>query len=529
MNLDFFKKHFFISGWLETWRPYFLLLVIIFLVYGSSLFFDLTFLDDNVLILDNQEILTDVRNLPSIFTTDAFFSENRLYYRPMLNVSLMLDSIIAPLNYVVYHFSNILWHFLAVILSFALLSRLFKRPQLAFLLAIIMAVHPALSQAVAWIPGRNDSLVTVFSLLSFWFFLNFLDKEKLSNFLSLSAFFFLALLSKETVVFLPLLFIVYFFIFNYDWKTKGRSLLLSLLGSGTVMFIWFLLRDVALGGGKIDSSNAFYSVLQNIIPSGAMMAKIFLPFNLSVLPVVLDTSYVYILIILPILILLFIFSKHKDWRYIIFGLFWFSIFFFPPFVIAADAPFLLEHRLYLPYIGLAIAVCGFSGARSFSWAKKRHFLLALMIIVLFSSISFFHIASFSNRLTFWESAVESSPHSPLAQKNLGAMYYLDGNLDKAEIYFKQSLELNPNESMIHNNLAAIYIDRNDLQSAELELNKELDLYPNYDIALFNLGRIYYQKKEYEEAAVFWQRALQSNPLNYQAYASLKKLQIEQKQ
>jgi tetratricopeptide (TPR) repeat protein len=528
MRTDFFKKHFFIPGWLGTWRPYFLLLVIIFLVYGRSLFFDLTFLDDNTLILDKQAILSDIRNVSSIFTTDAFFSENRFYYRPMLNVSFMFDAMFGSLNYAVYHLSNILWHFLAVILSFTLLVRLFKRRQLAFLLATIMAVHPALSQAVAWLPGRNDSLVTVFAVLSFWFFLNFLDKEKLSNFLALSLFFFLALLSKEMVIFLPLLFIAYFFIFRYDWKIKGRSLSLSLLGSGTVMFIWFLLRDVALRGGQISFSNALISVLRNLLPSGAMMAKIFLPFNLSGLPVVVDTSYIYILIILPVLLLLFIFSKYKDWRYILFGFFWFGIFFFPPFIIADAAPFLLEHRLYLPYLGLAIAAYGFSELRAFSWGKRRHLLIVSAIILIFASINIFHIGIFSDRLTFWESATASSPHSPLAQRNLGAMYYLDGDLDKAEIRFRQALSLNPNEAMAHNNLGAIYIDRGDLWRAEAELNKELDLYPNYDAALFNLGRVYYQKEEYQSAALLWQKALQANPLNYRAYVRLQELQSEQK-
>lgn len=529
MKKDFFKKHFFITGWLATWRPYFLLLVLIFLVYGRSLFFDLTFLDGNTLILDKQEILSDISNLSSIFTTDAFFSENRLYYRPMLNVSFMFDALFGSLNYAVYHLSNIIWHFLAVVLSFALLSRLFKRKQLAFLLAVIMAVHPALSQAVAWLPGRNDSLVTVFAILSFWFFLNFLEKEKISNFIALSLFFFLSLLSKETVIFLPLLFIAYFFIFRYDWRVKGRNLLLSLLGSGTVMFIWFLLRDVALRGGQINSTSAFISILENLLPSGAMMAKIFLPFNLSGLLVAVDTSYIYILIILPILIFLFIFSKYKDWRYILFGFFWFGIFFFPPFIIAEAAPFLLEHRLYLPYLGLAIAAFGFSELRSFSWVRKRHLLIAAILTLFFAGISFFHIGIFSDRLTFWESAAASSPHSPLAQKNLGAMYYLDGNLDKAEIRFRQALNLNPDEAMVHNNLGAIYIDRGDLWRAEAELNKELDLYPNYDIALFNLGRVYYQRKEYQSAALLWQKALQANPLNYQAQLRLQGLQAEKKE
>lgn len=520
---NFFQKHFFAPGWLHSWRPYFLLLVVIFLVYGQSLFFDLTFFDDNALILDKQEILSDFHNVATIFSTDAFFSENRFYYRPMLNLSLMIDAMFGPLNYAIYHLSNIIWHFLAVALGFTLLVRLFRRRQLAFLLSLLMAIHPALSQAVAWLPGRNDSVVTVFALLSFWFFLNFLNKEKIINFLALSFFFFLALLSKETAIFLPLLFIIYFLVFRRSWHLPVRNLCLSLLGSGTMLFVWFLLRDVALRGGQVTSGQALSSVFDNLLPAGAMAAKVFLPFNLSGLPVAADTSYIYLIIVLPVLIFLFIFSKNKNWPYIIFGLSWFALFFFPPFMITDSAPFLLEHRLYLPFLGLATAAYGFSELRVFSWKRRRHLYIALSVIFIFALINFFHIGIFSDRITFWESAAKSSPHSPLAQRNLGAMYYLDGDLNQAEIRFRQALQLNAQEAMAHNNLAAIYIDRGDLWRGEIELKKELEINPNYDVALVNLGRIYYQRGQHQEAAALWQRALKANPYNQNAAFNLQEL------
>ncbi|MCF7860052.1 glycosyltransferase family 39 protein [Patescibacteria group bacterium] len=520
---NFFQKHFFSPGWLNSWRPYFLLFILIFLVYGRSLFFDLTFFDDNALIADRQEILSNFNNISSIFLTDVFFSEDRSYYRPMLNLSFMLDAMFGPLNYAIFHLSNIIWHFLAVALSFSLLVRLFKRRQLAFVLALIMAIHPALSQAVAWLPGRNDSIVTVFALLSFWFFLNFLNKEKITNFLALSFFFLLALLSKETIILLPLLFITYFLLFRKSWHLPARSLYLSLLGSGTVMVFWFLLRDIALRGGRLNSEQVLFAIIENLLPAGAMAAKIFLPFNLSGLAVAADTNYIYLIVAVLVLVFLFIFSKDKDWRYIIFGFLWFGIFLFPPFIVADAAPLLLEHRLYLPFFGLAIASFGFSELRSFSWQRHRHVYVALSIIIILALISFFHIAIFSDRIKFWESVAKSSPHSPLAQRNLGAMYYLDGDLNRAEVRFRQALQLNEQEAMAHNNLAAIYIDRGDLWRGETELKKELAINPNYDKALFNLGRIYYLREQYQAAGALWQRALKANSYNQEAALSLQEL------
>jgi len=524
MKFNFSADNFFPEGWLKTWRPYFLLFVVIFLVYGRTLFFDLTFLDDNALILDKQEILGHLGGLKTIFSSDAFLLETGSYYRPLLNVSFWLDSLFGPLNYAVYHFFSLWWHFLAVALAFAWLSRLSQRRQPALAIALIMAVHPALAAAVAWLPGRNDILAAVFVLLSFWYFFNFLEQERLRSFIAASIFFFLALLSKETVVGLPVLFIIYFFLFKKEKSLNPRSLYLSLAGSATVGAVWFLLRQSMIGSGHLAVGGALRSIIDNLPAAAAMAAKLFFPFKLSGLPVAADAAYVLALAAALVIAAALIFSKHKDWRYLIFGSAWFAVFFLPPLVINAAAPFFLENRLYLPFIGLAIIFFGFREIRSFSWKNllhRRFFFGLLLCLVL---ICFVHIGIFADRLNFWQSTAAASPHSPLAQRNLGAMYYLDGRPEEAEIRFRQALALNPSEPMAHNNLAVIYLDRGDLWRAERELKQELAINPAYDLALFNLGRVYYERQQYQEAALLWQEVLRLNPGYREAALKLQEAQ-----
>jgi tetratricopeptide (TPR) repeat protein len=487
MNSNFFKKHFFFSGWLNTWRPYFLFFLIIFIIYGQTLFFGLTYLDDNTLILDKQEVLRDFRNINTLFSTDAFFSDNKLYYRPMLNLSFMVDAQFGPLNYAVYHISNLLWHLLAVSLIFLILKRLFKKPQLAFYLALLFSVHPVLTQAVAWLPGRNDSLVAVFILLAFWFFLNFVDKYKLSSFLLYLFFFWLALLSKETSVFFPLLLIVYFYTIGKEKKVARLDQGMILIGSAAVGFIWFLMRYFALQGGQISTESALISVFHNLPAAVVMGAKMILPFNLSVLPVAVDTSFVLSLIAWPALILFIFLSRRKNWDYLIFGVAWFLIFFLPPFVVSTAAPYLLEHRLYLPLIGFLIALFSFDSIRNLDWNKKVVWSIAVLILCLFSSITIWHSRDFKDQLTFWKAAVKDSPHSPLANRNLGVMYYFNNDLVNSEKYYKASSALNPTEPMVHNNLGVIYMGQKKFKEAELEFNKELEVNPGYDKAIYNLN------------------------------------------
>lgn len=494
---NFFKKHFFSSGWLNTWRPYFLFFVIVFIIYGQTLFFGLTYLDDNTLILDKQEVLSNFKNLKTIFSTDAFFSDNRLYYRPMLNFSFMVDAQFGSLNYAIYHVSNLLWHLLAGCLIFLLFKRLFCRPPLAFFLTLVFLVHPVLTQAVAWLPGRNDSIVAVFILLSFLFFLNFIEKHKLSSFLIYLGFFWLALLSKETSVFFPLVLIVYFFTIGKEKAISRSDQSLIILGSLTVGFIWFLMRYFALEGGQIGAESALSSVFNNLPAALVMGAKIILPFNLSVLPVAQDTNFIFSLIAWPALILVLVLSRRKNLNYLIFGLAWFLIFFLPPFVISTAAPFLLEHRLYLPLIGFLIALFSLDDLRNLDWSKKTVWITALAILCLFSFITIWHSRVFSEPLTFWQSAAANSPHSPLAQRNLAVMYYFVHDLTDAEKYNHKALALNPNEPMVHNNLGVIYMDQKKFKQAENEFNYELEINPGYDKAISNLNDLKYREQNIE--------------------------------
>src|SRR5437879_296672 len=79
----------------------------------------------------------------------------------------------------------------------------------AFLSALIFVVHPVLTQAVVWIPGRNDSLLAVFGLLSILCFIKYAEEGKLSQLLLHFLFLIISLLTKETAISIPLICIAY--------------------------------------------------------------------------------------------------------------------------------------------------------------------------------------------------------------------------------------------------------------------------------------------------------------------------------
>ena len=79
-------------------------------------------------------------------------------------------------------------------------------------------VHPVHTEAVAYISGRADSLVLIFSLTSFAFYLKCLNRQRFVFLILMIISYSLALLSRENALILP------FIILAYHWIFKKRFL-----------------------------------------------------------------------------------------------------------------------------------------------------------------------------------------------------------------------------------------------------------------------------------------------------------------
>lgn len=518
---------------LKETNPYFWIIALGFVVYLKALFFNFTYLDDNALILDYYYFIRNLTNVFYSFTQDVFQITHALdaYYRPILTISFILDAQLGKTSPFIYHFTNLSLHLIASCLVFIFLKKLKYQKSLAFLSALIFTVHPVLTQAVVWIPGRNDSLVTIFILAAFIFWINFLETKKWPPFAWHLLFFALALFTKELAILLPLFCLLHLWLIGKKKLTSDEKKFL-ILGWPSVLIIWFLFRQSAL---ENPIKYAFLDILKSLpFHSPAIvlyLGKIIFPVNLSVLPIIQDSTLLYgIITIILVTILLFL-SKEKRLNYLIFGLIWFLIFLFPSFIRPDPdvVAYFIEHRVYLPFVGLIVVLSEIDFVKKFNLNRKICLLLSGSIILILSITTIIHSQNFKNRINFWENAVKTSPHHPLAHRNLGAMYYLDGRLDDAEVEYKKSLELNPSEQMAHNNLGLIYTDRGLLDKAEEEYKKELEVNPLYDTAHFNLGMLYAKQQKLEKAAEWWQKTVAINPEYFSAHINLAVYYYQQKE
>lgn len=165
----------------------------------------LGFVWDDFGLLVNHPRLGDPAALPELLVRDLWSPTGIAappYYRPLVVLSFAVDRLVFGLSPALAHLHSLAWHLLAVALVHALLERL--RPGLPALAgAALFALHPLQSEAVAFVAARNDPMavaLAVGALLLAW--PADARPARLAGAAVLAA---AALLAKESVVFLPLL------------------------------------------------------------------------------------------------------------------------------------------------------------------------------------------------------------------------------------------------------------------------------------------------------------------------------------
>lgn len=520
-NNNLFNKLF-----LTSWRPFVWIALIILLIYSSSLSFQLTNLDDNLLTIENIDFLKDFTNIIKAYKIDAFNSQTigQNLYRPLLTVSFIIDTQFGQNTFFFYHLSNIIIHLLATFLLLIFLQKLRYSKKISFLFSIIFALHPLLTNAVVWLPARNDSLLTLFVLASFILLINFINNQKILSYLGHLLLFLFALFTKETAILLPVIYFIYIILIKKDKLFSLKYLWLGLGWLFSTIF-WFFLRQAAVQAPDITLWEMLKLIIMKSPAILFYLGNIIFPFNLSTYPTLLDAPLIWGVITILLVLILIKYSKNKRVNYLIFGLLWFFLFLVPTLAIKVS-PF-FENRVYLPMIGFLIILLEIDFIKNIKFKNKISLIVICLVIIFLSTISLTYAQNYYNSENFWQKAVTSSPHSAVAHSQLGNVYMINNDLEKAKNEYLGSLELNTNEPMflpliagIHNNLGIIYAQKGQFDLAEREYQKSLATNSYYVDAYFNLGLLYLKENNMDEAARLWEKTVELNPNYLKAHNNL---------
>lgn len=515
--------------WFSSSLAYLILIILPAALYFQTIFFDFTSFDDRILIIDNYHQINKLVYIFDAFSRDVFSNLDGIFYRPLLTITFIIDAAIGGKEPMMYHVTNLILHILCVLLLFQLLKRLNISSKKSFFFSLIFAVHPVLVQAVAWIPGRNDTLLTLFILLSINFYVKYLAAEKISQkYLSiffLAIFYLCSLLTKETAIIFPFILGFHFFVIE---REKSRIDLLFLLAAVVIPVVfWFIMRSSVIEGETDLLGILFKYNIERLHGIALYISKVFLPINLSPFPTYKDTAIIFALPVLIIFaISLFIF-RIKNLRMFIWGILWFLLFLLPSLSFAEGNIVFLEHRLYLPMIGIVISLLQLSLKENRNLNVKIKYSFLIGVILIFSATAFSHSKVFSSSRVMWETAEQKSPSSPFVHNNLGNVYMREGEIRNAVTQYEKAVSLNPDHAEAHLNLGYAFRKEGAVDQAELYYKKAIELRPNYSKAFNNLGNLYLSKNMYAKAEESFLSAVESDPDYYEAYSNLGSLYYKQ--
>ena len=427
--------------------PMIWLALIVLAVYFPTFSFGFTELDDSIFIKEFHEYNEDLANLVTSFHRGLFDAVKDPYYRPLFLDSMILNYKMSGAQIMGYHVVNVLLHMASVVLLYQVFIRIKLNQFHAFLLAVLFAVHPVLSQAVSWIPGRNDTLLAIFTCSFFIFALDYAEYGKIKALLLSVLFLLLAFFTKETAVFIaPVAFVLLVFVLQKGWLSKSNLVLYATWVGCFV--IWYAMRAQASNIRAATQPNMgtmaddFLHRLPLIIQ---YIGKVFIPVNLSVFPMQEDTTYIYGIVAALVLVATLYFSKNVNWHVVIGGLVIFLLFLIPALLVPNNLnQQTFEHRLYLPMIGVLLII---SETVLFKKLTDDNLLLYSGIVAVLLAIgNYGHQRNFTDPHTFWSNAVATSPHSAYANMMLGAR---EDDLERSYTLFRTAYKLNPKERYLN--------------------------------------------------------------------------------
>ncbi len=517
------------------WKELLIVVIVVAAIYGQALKFDFVNYDDPYLILDNQEYLSQPLNILTsftshVFTTRAPTSLQRVpYYRPMLLVCLIVEYQLWHISPMGYHLFNILIHATVALLIVVLLRMLTIEALPSLLAGILFIVHPIQTETVAWIAGLNDLLLAFFILPMVMAYIRYREsREKNISFLIAAIIFFtLAIFTKESAAFYFLLLPAYDICTNSSpWQSlKERSSVLKFLPFLLIIVMYVFVRQlifgVFVGAGQLYDT---MPLLERCIQLPATIAAhcwfILFPNNLSVDHPAggifwFHQPWLSLALIFPLALMYWPWRMWRTDRMMCFGILWFIVGLLPILnLIPLPIP-ILEHRLYVPFVGLCIVtgrLLATTSLQQFSLSMKKA-VVGILVVVL-GSISFVRLPVWHDSGTLWSDAIAKYPSNMKPYRNLAGYYFNMEAYDKSIEVIHRALKFHPDDMYMYSQLSRAYSFSGQLDSAAGVFRYLIAQQPNDAERYLRAGQFFADISSFDSALVYYSAGLHRDSNSY---------------
>lgn len=512
--------------------------------------------DDQYLAHDNPLIkspLLIVENFRHYLFLDSFSS----HYRPVQNISYIVDYLIWNTDPYGFHLSNILWHVGSAVLLFLLLEKLlagllenggapFDRRTIlagaAFCVAVLWVVHPVHSAAVDYISGRADSLAFFFSCGAWLLYLR--AREALRPLVRATLFvlagigLLLALCSRESAFLWLLLFLLH--LFAFEKKIDLRTKCLIAIACLCAVASYAGLRQTAERGASANPAMGWSAPVRATLifrALGDYGRLLSWPTRLHMERTVFDldslqgntgwrdeikVEYLSIGGLLMATVLVIGACRKSLARPVrAFGAAWFLLAFLPISNLFDLNATVAEHWLYLPSVGFLIFTTGC--CLDFPRQLFRSVApLACLAALGLGARSFIRSTDWVDEETFYRRTVAAGGTSVRIALNLGQIYSSRGEYTQAEVLYRRILKISPDYLIARTNLGDALVHQGRIQEANAlfaaasqAAEQERNETPRTWIAALNLAHMRYKGHDLEGALAVTTKALADYPGTWQ--------------
>jgi len=459
------------------------------------------------------------------------------YYRPMYLVWLRFNYAMFGQRPMGWHLNEILLHLVVAWLVYRTVKLMTGQSVVAWLTALIFAIHPMQHEVVAWISGANESLYAAFFLAAFLAYLHFRQNPQTRWMVLSCASFGLALLAKESAIVLPVL------IFAHEWiagppemptieesffARMGRSFR-QVAFYLPIGLVYLIVRYKVMSGFSDSAPNLGFATCLLTLPSILYfyLKHWLFPFHMAEfydLPYQTSLNMPHVLLPLAILLLAAgavwairnrIGSRNAGYA---------AIWIFVPLLPALNV-FLFrlddvvhDRYFYVPSIGAALLVALLIeqlGAR-----QKQRVVLGqpLGVVVVAFALAIVLAMLTVKAANFWQDdytlftrAQQIAPLNPGAINNLSVEWMSRGEVARAQDALERGLRQYPEDSRLATNLARAFYLKKQYGKAEELTRQAIALDPNTAESYLTLAEIQLKGNHGAEAQASMRRAVELNP------------------
>ena len=475
-------------------------------------------------IWDDDAFLT--RN-PLIHASDGlyrfWFTTEAPDYFPLTSSMLWLEWRLWGPNPIGFHVVNVLLHATSSVLIWLILREL--RAPGAWVAGALFAIHPVNVESVAWVTERKNTLPMVLFCLSTLLYVHHLRNGRWPAYAGALLAFLLALLSKTSVVMLPLILLGLTAWHRGTVRRKDVLSLLPFLALSLVLglvTVWFQYHRAI--GPEVVRADGFLSRLA--VAGCAIwfyLYKALLPVGLCFVYPRWELNASSPISYLPaaaiIVLGLLLWRSRGTWgKPFLLGLGYYVVTLLPVLgflnIYFMRYSYVADHWQYLPLAGVVALVAAGAGVAVLRLhGPKRHYARAAGVAVLsiLGVMTFYQSRIYRDQYTLWQHTLERNPAAWMAHNNLGNLLREDGRTEDSLRHLRLALDLAPDDPDLHHNLAAAYLQAKDLENAERHARAALKLDPQHVKALNNLAMLLAEKGANSAASQMFEKALSIHP------------------